>query len=217
MLFVLNKSRQKDKLKNTCIIILLYACSFLSGSRASIIPIPICLAYYFRKKWYKPNVVLPFLVFVPILIYAWGGYFYDIYNSIVNSNDTMGSSSQMRAMQFDIVLRYWRSRPFLGWGNGAIFDVVRNRYGEAILGAESIWLPLLVDLGLLGCFCYLFAYYSSLKVLMGKKKDVVVFLAMVLFMNTLTSTPGFDFGIVMCLILLIRRMQVINQNGGLCE
>lgn len=214
LLFVFNKSPHIFRKKNFLAVLALYFCSFFSGSRASIIPIPICLMYYLRKKWLKPKILISFVVLIPFILYFGRAYFLSIIESIVYSNSTLGSSSEMRAMQFDIALRYWQKYPLLGWGNGAIFDTVREKNGESILGAESIWLPMLVDLGLLGCLGYLSVYLSSVKAIIKRKMDVFVFLAIVLVMNTMTSTPGFDIGIVMCLILLVRRMQIINQNGG---
>lgn len=211
-LLLFYKFRTNIPLSNLSFMLILISCIFgclLCGSRSGIFPLAICLFYFYAGKSFSlRNLTILFIAFIAVM-FVYGNYIDDIWNSIFNSDkENIGSSSEMRMNQLDISLFYFWKSPILGMGTFAIFDLVRDRMGEAILGGESVWFGLLINKGILGCVAYIFLYVSSFRYLRGIYRfEAILFLALQLMCFTITSTPGYDASIFLCMVILAHKMQ----------
>lgn len=210
-LLLFYKFRRNIPISNLSFMLVLISCIFgclLCGSRSGIFPLAICLFYFYAGKSFSlRNLTILFVAFIAVM-FVYGNYIDDIWNSIFNTDkENMGSSSEMRMNQLDISLFYFWKSPILGMGTYAIFDLVRDSMGEEILGGESVWFGLLINKGILGCVAYIFLYVSSFRYLRGIYKfEAILFLALQLMCFTITSTPGYDASIFLCIVLLAHRM-----------
>ena len=203
--------------KYRLVLFLLLIGIFLSGTRSAML-LPIFPLVYVYSLHARKDALWAIVVGSAVMIVAvflGGETFSMIVDSIVNSDAHGGSSSSMREAQFAIAMEYWSKSPFLGYGPSSTFDyfVLDN---WRLLGAESVWLPILLDYGALGCVSYLWGYFSIFKLYSGKRMLLFVFLLAVLLANTMTSVPGLRFNFIICLGFLLQRMHqyYLKKNEG---
>lgn len=194
--------------------------TFLTGTRAAILPLVIFVLYLYIKriniKNFVPLLVVSFVVFI-VIMFVMSEYIMEIVNSIVNPNEEhFGSSGDMRERQFEIALLYWSTSPFIGLGPGMTFDEV-TVLNEDMYGAESVWFPIMIDYGILGCFAYILYYIDAFRYMWKKRKEIVLFLFLLLMMNTATSVPGFEYTFILCMTLFAYRLTQFEQEEELCE
>lgn len=144
------------------IIALTAICSFLTGSRSSIVSLcigllPIAIV---NKKY---------IILVPIVIlvcfYSMPDYFGEIYSSIVDSDSAnMGSSSDMREQQLNASLLYMFNSPsgaFWGHGLGYTDEFLIGNVTD-LAGGESLWFRLMIDQGILGIIVMVYIFIYSI-------------------------------------------------------
>lgn len=227
LLFFVNKNiRRVANLNNILYISTIVGLSivvFLTGTRSAIVPLAAIYAYTFRKNIFQMKnffllVVCSIICYIIASAYL-GSYFDSIITSVLNTNDNaVGSSSDMREKQFEIAFLYWSMAPIFGHGAGYTFDIVTPSNPD-MYGAESIWMPLLIDNGILGCFAYLTCYWTSLKFLLKKVFSLsdIIFLMLLLLMNTTTSVPGFDVSFIFMLVFAVYSLGFINKGTKSCS
>lgn len=99
------------------------------------------------------------ILFVLIVIYV-----PEYLNNILSLSDENlaeeggGSTISLREYQYGIALKMFNESPFIGNGIGSIDVMKRTEAFSGILGAESAWLRILPERGLLGAFTYLYLY-----------------------------------------------------------
>lgn len=216
LLFVNEQVRSLSKVSNLCywfVIIGLTIISFLTGTRSAIIPVIFVLLWYSKNKILNINYLIFYIVTLTALFFVAQLYLSDYLNnvleSILNTNDNaVGSSTDMRQVQFELAFFYFMKSPI--WGNGPsyTFDEVTPHNPE-MYGAESIWMPLMIDNGIVGCIAYLSCYIYCIKHIMqsDNKIDSLFLLGLLLFINTATSVPGFDVSYIFILILCCVALQ----------
>lgn len=191
-----------------CIIV------FLTGTRSCIVPLFAVIAYTLKKKLNKVTIVLFIAVMAIVIPYILvsSSYFSDIFNSIVDTDtDSVGSSQSMREEQFLISISYMLQRFWIGWGYGMTFEHVTPIHPE-MFGAESAWMPIMIDRGALGCLTYLLCY---IEVFWHIKKEFfksLFFVLVLLFVNTSTSTPGLDESFFLCIAVIIYKIYTIPNH-----
>lgn len=178
----------------------------LSGSRSGIIPLALCLIYFYGTSKLSGRNIFIFTLLFLFIFYLYGTQWYDFWDSIYNSEESKGSNAQMRLNQLDISLYYFQKSPIWGLGTNAMFDLVHDTMGEAILGGESVWFKLLINQGVFGCIAYIFLYISSFLHIKRLQFDAAMFLTLQLIMHTITSTPGYDSSIFLCFVLLAKKV-----------
>jgi hypothetical protein len=117
------------------------------------------LSLYPLSTVFNIKAVLPIVViFVVVMI-----YFPEYTYNIISLSDEQlaeeggGSTIALREKQYDIALQMFKESPLFGNGVASIEYLKRFGY-EEILGAESTWLRILPERGLLGAFTYLYLY-----------------------------------------------------------
>ena len=208
-LLFLDKYRSKLQISKHSLMAVILSCVFgclLCGSRSGILPLGICLLYFYGLKTTGIRNIMMIIVLLIIVYFIYGSVIDDIWNSIFHSDENqMGSSSEMRLNQLEISTFYFMKSPWVGMGTNAISDLVRDKMNEEILGGESVWFGLLINKGLLGIIAYISLYIFSFIHIKSLKFDALMFLGLQLMINTLTSVPGYDASIFLCFVLMARR------------
>lgn len=180
-----------------------------SASRSPILGIVVLLSYLFLEKElfkrYKTKILLLLLL---IAVFMWP-FIYDNIMSILNPKaaDAIGGSSMdMRIGQYSIAFDYMMQSPLFGLGKETqITDIL-------FFGGESIWLPLMINNGILGVFGYIYLYYAIVK---NTKVRVSRYLHIVtaswLVMNTATSLMGLGDATYLTLYMLLYRYNYLKS------
>ena len=117
----------------------------------------------------------------------------------------------MRQEQLDICLSYFDRSPI--WGNGRMYmwDTVKYYHWE-LLGAESIWFPLLVDYGIMGAISFILLI-ASCSYLLYKKFRPLAFFPLIYFVITFVSPErGYEFNVLLTYTILLIKMHLLYNN-----
>ena len=227
LLLFINKNVRKHlrikQLNYQIVIIGLIITAFLSGTRSVLIPLPFILIYYLRDRIFKLKYFLGFICFSGLMVFLAKtyaeAYFDGVIDSILNMNDaSVGSTTDMRDRQFEIAFLYWSSAPIIGHGSGYTFETVTPMNPD-MYGAESIWMPLLIDNGILGALAYFLCYIAWWKYLKQYHEPLnsMIFLLVILFINTATSTPGVDISFNFILVMGISALAKVSTKTTTCR
>lgn len=192
------------------IITLLLVNIFFSGARSAIIGTIICLITFYDKKIFSLKYILLFLLIIIITSSILSNYFQELIGSIVDTNKVGGSNSEMRSNQFEIGFFFLNKSFWFGNGINYIWEIVLPDYKE-LYGAESLWLPIMVDQGFFGIVAYSlliinFIYY----IYIHKQKKIFFFILGFVIFNTMSSIPCVS--ITSISIYLIAIIDFLSQN-----
>lgn len=140
-------------------------------------------------------------------------YINQIVDSILYSNDVaLGSSRDMRQTQWDIALFYMSKSLVLGNGVGFTgSQLIGNE--EGLYGAEGMWLPIMMDRGILGVVSVLSAYVITIIVLIKKKMYAIVWVAVsFLVFKTITTVVGVGEGYYLLIIAFLMRLKDLEKE-----
>lgn len=180
-----------------------------SASRSPILGIVVLLSYLFLDKElfkrYKTKILLLLLL---IAVFMWP-FIYDNIMSILNPKaaDAIGGSSMdMRIVQYSIAFDYMMQSPLFGLGKETqITDIL-------FFGGESIWLPLMINNGILGVFGYIYLYYAIVKnTKVSGSRYLHIVTASWLVMNTATSLMGLGDATYLTLYMLLYRYNYLKS------
>lgn len=180
-----------------------------SASRSPILGIVVLLSYLFLDKElfkrYKTKILLLLLL---IAVFMWP-FIYDNIMSILNPKaaDAIGGSSvDMRIVQYSIAFDYMMQSPLFGLGKETqITDIL-------FFGGESIWLPLMINNGILGVFGYIYLYYAIVKnTKVSGSRYLHIVTASWLVMNTATSLMGLGDATYLTLYMLLYRYNYLKS------
>ena len=180
-----------------------------SASRSPILGIVVLLSYLFLEKElfkrYKTKILLLLLL---IAVFMWP-FIYDNIMSILNPKaaDAIGGSSMdMRIGQYSIAFDYMMQSPLFGLGKETqITDIL-------FFGGESIWLPLMINNGILGVFGYIYLYYAIVKnTKVSGSRYLHIVTASWLVMNTATSLMGLGDATYLTLYMLLYRYNYLKS------
>lgn len=191
------------------IITLLLVNIFFSGTRSAIIGTIICLITFYDKKILSPKYILLFLLIIIITSSILSNYFQEIIGSIVDTNKVGGSNSEMRSNQFEIGFFFLNKSFWFGNGINYIWEIVLPDYKE-LYGAESLWLPIMVDQGFFGIIAYSlliinFIYY----IYIHKQKKLIFFVVGFVVFNSMSSIPCVS--IISISIYLIAIIELLSK------
>ncbi len=134
------------------------------------------------KSVFNIRIVLPVLFAFSILLL----YFPEYLNNIISLTDEdlaeegRGSTVAMRQEQYEYALRMFFQSPLFGNGISSI-GVLKNHGFEAIRGAESSWLRILPERGILGAITYLYLYSTLWKMKRVLNKKLLFFFLFSIF------------------------------------
>ncbi|OWV21583.1 hypothetical protein B7982_10745 [Fibrobacter sp. UWB2] len=148
-------------------------------------------------------------------IFLFGGWVMTLVDSFIHSDTAVtGSSMDMRLMQYLVILPFFFNSPI--WGNGYGFTWTFVKEVDAdILGAESIWLQLLVDYGALGAIAYiacLIYMVKCLKPYFGKK--ACFFPLAIAVGYTLSTFLGLEINYFFIICMIIKKLHEIYGDAN---
>lgn len=173
-------------------IILLLIGIFLSNSKTPIVGLIIfTLGIFSFKDVTRPRIILFVIAFISILYIYAPNYINNVIALFDNNvaEDGGGSNTLMRIRQFEIGLNLFYQSPLTGNGVGSISTFMKSVSNTDLLGAESSWLKILPERGLIGVIAYLYLYlmmYKKVRPYMNKK-SLVCFLIGLMAMETATG------------------------------
>lgn len=125
-----------------------------------------------------------------------------------------GSNVSMRVRQLDVALNMFFNNPLFGNGVGSIPIMMNVGSNSDLLGAESSWLKILPERGLIGAVAYIILYhqiYIKWKKVVDKR-ELLLFLCGLMAMETVTGFMNFPiFGSI--LICIYRHKVLMYQNN----
>lgn len=111
---------------------------------------------YFKLKTLK--FAMPLILVVIIASNLYGDFFQTIFDSMVNYNDSGGSSLELRQLQWITVVRTTNKYFWLGRGLGSVSDTAMIY--DSLRGAESIIFTTMLERGALGLLSTAILYVS---------------------------------------------------------
>lgn len=119
-------------------------------------------------------------------------YFQDVFSSISDTEKVSGSNADMRENQFDICFYHFLKYPLYGNGISYTWEFALA-FDKTLNGAESLWIPILIDQGILGCLAIISMYIVTAIYLIksGNQKFIFVLLGFLIF-NTMSSIPHYS-------------------------
>ena len=189
---------------------------FCNSKGPMLCGILILLTRYKFKDLFNIWTITPLIIgFILVNVYL-----PDYFNNFLSLFDAdlaeegKGSSVALRERQFQVAFSLFARNPLFGSGINAT-SYFQSHGFEDIFGAESIWLQLLPDQGLLGVFAYLYMYYviykSSVNIV---PKHILLFYVLAIF--CMDTTNGSAFGKIiwwMSMFLVVRRYYEIKKRN----
>ncbi len=156
--YLLFETRKMLKESNFFIDILLVAClvlPWLSGARSVFVSAFIILIPILNQTMKGNRFALLKIALLGGGFFLLGGWFMTLIDSFIHSDTAVtGSSVDMRLLQFAVIMPFFLNSPI--WGNGYAYTWSFVKAVDAdLLGAESIWLQMLVDFGVIGGMAYI--------------------------------------------------------------
>jgi hypothetical protein len=188
---------------------------FFSNSRSPFIFLFISsLCFINIRSLLKPKIFFTILILF-LLVNSYFSQYFDVIQSIVDSDvDAGGSSLSMRTAQFNFAMSQFLDSPIIGKGYGSIISIFAVNCRKTIYGAESIWLWLMIERGLLGLFAYLSLFFDIFKIKTSKNRFFyIVFSLAYLGLLTVTTTPGLTIAFFLTLILIVYKSENISERS----
>lgn len=186
-------------------------CVLFTGTRSAILALGVAMISFVSFKSFNRNFII-ICVGVFATLFALP-YINQIIDSMLHSNEAaMGSSQDMRQTQWDIALYYMSKSLVLGNGVGFTgSQLIGNE--EGLFGAEGMWLPIMMDRGILGVVSVLSAYVISIFVLIKKKMYAIVWVAVsFLAFKTITTVVGVGEGYYLLIIAFLMRLKDLEKR-----
>lgn len=196
----------------TLLIFLLPLCVILSGTRSQMLAfmigfISVILHKNIFKNIYLRYITVIVIITLPMLL----PFIENILDATFKATDDSGSTTELREAQLEISLYYFNRSPI--WGNGRMYldDIVRPE-NPAILGAESIWFPLLINFGTMGCVSFILLIICTCIFLYKIKKIYVFFPIMFLVSKTVSIVIGVEFYTLLIFSILIAKIHLLYKS-----
>ena len=183
---------------------------FLANSKTAMVGLLVMFfALFDNKNLFKFKIIAP-VIFGLIALFVFFPDYVNNYLSLVDTNiaeEGGGSTVALRTRQYEVAIDMWAQSPILGNGPGSI-EMMKNasvKFGD-ILGAESIWLRILPERGIIGAFVYLSMYYflyANLKNYIPKRQ-LFIYLSTLLVVETAAS--GANMSVACGFLIAVKRM-----------
>lgn len=206
--------KQGNKVVTLFSISLLVSGIIICGSRTPIIGLLPLTYILFNQKYVSGRVRTKMILLILVFLAFESEYILYSINSVINQNiaeDAGGSSTEMRINQLSIAWGWMKENPILG--KGMEFDAFRKN--SDILGAESVWLPLMMNNGLVGLFSYITLCWGTYKVFSKSKGKsfLLIFSLGWIVMRTATSLIGVtDAQFFTCIFIIYRYYQITEHQ-----
>lgn len=199
-----------DRNRLILIIILLFTMAFFTGMRSGIVSLCICLLMFVSHKNLKPKIIIPVFLIIMIAVILYDDFFYSFYESIIHTDKVQGSTEEMRDTQLKISILAFQKSPLFGNGINYTFTDLNKLFPE-LAGADSIWMSLMIDQGLLGILGYVAFFIACFIFCYKNNSRLIFYTAGVLCSQTIASVTSFPIYYVFPYILIMN--EILNANG----
>lgn len=191
---------------------LLFATVFFTGTRSAILGLVVSYITFFDMKTIKMKYVIIVILFICIGSVVFNDYFNVIYNSFINTESVDGSNQDMRDTQFDLAFFYLDRSYWIGNGIAYTWTYVLAMHKE-LYGAESLWIPIMIDQGILGVVSYI-AFILGCAIYAKKHNcsNLLFFILGIIIFNTLSSIPAFKFYYIFIYIAIMVQSRQLNKQ-----
>lgn len=195
------------------LITALFLCMFFTGTRSVYVGFAAGALFFVRKSMFRYKYTYLIIVLCIIIIPFLSTFLEEIIESFVDTKSVGGSNTDMRQTQFETSLYFMERNLFVGNGIGFTFGYVREYFSTDIYGAESVWMPLMMDRGLIGVVTYAISFLIPL-IYCIKNKIYIGFFLLFSFitLKTLTSAPGIGNGYFLTIAVIAIRIAMIGRR-----
>lgn len=205
---------KKDKLIDLILnmmMILLPICVLLTGARSAFIALIIASIAFVSWKTVNNNKSLVFsIIIASIIVYP---YVMQIVDSIFVSDSVTGSNIDERNIQWEVAIYYLNQNYWLGNGIGFCSSLLEA--DEAgLVGAEGMWLPIMIDRGMFGVISVLMGYVITAIYLYRRKLFTIIWVLLsFLVLKTITTVVGVEpTYYLLIIVFLIRYNEIMKIN-----
>lgn len=213
LLFKRDEQRLMQKNWRSVILFLLPVCVFMTGTRSVImcfIMASVSLLTSATIKKYRVQMLV-LALFVACFMTPYLGSIYD--SIFVDSTEVSGSSSDMREGQWDIAFFYMSQDYWVGNGIGFTGNLLKIGM-DGLFGAEGMWLPVMMDRGMIGVIGVLAAFVIGLfGILKTKQYNMVWIWAAFLLMKTITTGVGVEPTYYEVFLVVLLRYVEFNKKS----
>lgn len=205
VMYEYKKLRNETNLFYICLMAACFILPWLTGARSVFLPALIIMIPVFFKAFKNGQFMLLKIGALGAGVILMGNWVMTLVDSFINSDTAVsGSSLDMRLMQFAVIVPFFLNSPI--WGNGYAYTWSFVKAVDAdLLGAESIWLQILVDFGLVGAMAYISCIISMAKCLSKRygKRGTAMPVA-VICAYTLSTFLGLELNyfFILCIMLI---------------
>lgn len=179
---------------------------FATGTRSVILGFAISSLAFINFKMLNFKALFGIVLTIAILYMGFNNYIDNIINSFINTESVDGSSSSMREGQFELATYFFLQSPIYGNGISFTGEHLMGVYKE-IYGAESLWIPVMVDTGLLGLIGHILYFILSIRYCITSKAPYLAFIIIgFVAFNTLSSIPQYNILWLFPIILVLTEM-----------
>ena len=181
--------------------LLLFIC-FVTGARSVILGCIIGLLMFLDlRKFTIQNLGLFSISIVIIFFVVNTETFNLVVQSFLNSDSISGSNVDMRKSQFDIGYKYL-NKSFL-FGNGLFAWTEITKHTD-LNGAESMWLPLMIDRGVFGVLSVLVLILNMIMYTIKRGElKILFFIFGYIVLNSMSSVPYVNFNYLFIYIFIM--------------
>lgn len=174
----------KKKYVLLCIFLLIIGV-FAANSKQGMVGLVVLAFCFFTPRQIFNYRFFLFLAFVGLLWWQYPSIFNNLLSLFDDelAEEGSGSTIAMRQQQYAVAWEMFKMNPIFGNGPGTLGTLKNMELSfEAIRGAESVFLSLLPERGLIGAFVYIFMYLYLFYALKDKmSKRVLVFYLLTVF------------------------------------
>lgn len=210
------------------LVFLLPICVFLTGTRSVVLCFIVACVSLLTPHTIRKYRFPLFLICLVLMLFV-GSYFESIYDSIfVDSAELGGSSSDMREGQWNLAFYYMGQNFWFGNGIGFTGQLMEQDIA-GLFGAEGMWLPIMMDRGMIGVIGGLTAFIIGLCAIVKRKNYKLIWLwVSFLLLKTITTGVGIEptyYEIILVVLfryaefympLLYKKKNVFNFNNNPC-
>ncbi len=209
--FFLNRlmdKKNKMQLFNIVFLILCIVGVFVCGTRTVFIAaciMSLSIAKYFKHaKWIVYSALSVLGVY-----YSFQDFFDQIIDSVINHEDTEGSSMALREIQFSAAYVFFQDAPILGNGLGYTIRAIEK--STTLYGAESILFTLMIERGMFGIVSTAFLWIYSVVYLIRKGHPFLAFIVVGLsFAKVMSLIPSISEMYIYCYVFILMKDEYNN-------
>lgn len=208
-IFIILREKIKNSIGNITywgLFILAIICTITSGTRSCFVFLVIVLFPFIFLDKSNRRYRFFYIAALVIALMLFSDKVTELLDSFSSKTDVSGSNAEMRQNQLLSVIKTLGGS--LIWGFGFKGYSVAIKANDDILGAESIWLQLLLQGGIIAVVIQLFLYIYIIKYFVkfipsNKRIISMFFLTGWIIFVSMTSSPGLDDDYFILLILMV--------------